>query len=145
MTDCVFCKIVAGEIPSAKVFEDEDTLAFFDINPLTKGHCLIIPKKHYEDIFSLPFEELKALIVKAKNLAQQLKKSLSAQGINLVNASGRAAEQSVFHFHLHLIPRYEDDQLELSQWWQTKVKQADPSELKELAKQVEFIIEEINS
>ncbi|MEW5805126.1 MAG: HIT family protein [Patescibacteria group bacterium] len=136
MADCVFCKIVSGEIPSIKIFEDEKTLAFLDINPLTYGHCLIIPKEHYEDVFDIPFDGLKTVISNAKTLANNIKSSLSAKGVNLVNASGEAAGQSVPHFHIHIIPRYEDDKLEFNQWWQSKAKQAGPEELKKLAEQI---------
>ena len=102
--DCLFCKIVKNEIPSAKIFENERVAAFFDINPLTKGHCLVVPKDHYEDVFSIPLVDLKAVITDAQKLAETLRGSLQAEGVNLVNASGIAAEQSVFHFHLHIVP-----------------------------------------
>ena len=86
--DCLFCKIVKNEIPSAKIFENERVAAFFDINPLTKGHCLVVPKDHYEDVFSIPLVDLKAVITDAQKLAETLRGSLQAEGVNLVNASG---------------------------------------------------------
>src|SRR5487761_638675 len=98
MNDCIFCKIVRGEIDAAKVYEDDDTLSFLDVNPLTKGHCLVIPKKHFENIFDIDKEILQKIISSAKNISEKLKKSLDAPGVNLVNASGKDAEQSVFHF-----------------------------------------------
>lgn len=134
--DCLFCKIVKGEIPSTKVFEDEKTLAFFDINPLTKGHSLVIPKDHYENVFDIPLEELKQVIVNAKNISENLKMSLGANGVNLVNASGEVAGQSVLRFHVHVIPRYDGDKLEFTEWWRSKAKQTGPEELKKLAEQV---------
>ena len=132
--NCIFCKIIKGEIPSFKVFENNKVFCFLDINPLTKGHTLIVPKKHYENIFDIPEEDLKEIISTAKNLANKFKEKLNAQGVNLVNASGETAEQSVFHFHLHLVPRYKDDGLEMNKWWQSKVKKVDFEELLTLLK-----------
>ncbi|MBI2049918.1 MAG: HIT family protein [Candidatus Staskawiczbacteria bacterium] len=134
--DCVFCKIAKGEIDSAKVAEDEKILAFLDVNPLTRGHCLIIPKEHFENIFDINPDVLKEIIVSAKKLADQIKNNLGVKGVNLVNASGKFAEQSVFHFHLHIVPRYEGDGLNMNDWWQTKAQKADFEELKNLALQI---------
>jgi len=111
MTDCVFCKIVAGEIPSFKVYEDEEFLAFLDINPLARGHALLIPKAHFEDVFDIPEEVLGQLAARAKGVSEAICKGLGASGVNLLHASGKSAQQSVFHFHLHLIPRFENDGL----------------------------------
>lgn len=135
--DCLFCKIVKGEIPSTKIFESDKTLAFLDINPLTKGHCLVMPKDHHENVFDIPLEDLKILITDAKQLADVLRGSLEADGINLINASGVAAEQSVFHFHIHIVPRYDDDGLQMNQWWQTKTKPVSLEELKKLAEEIQ--------
>lgn len=133
MDDCVFCKIIKGEIPSFKVFENDWVFSFLDINPLAKGHALVIPKKHYENVFDIPEEELKEIISIAKKLAGRIKEKLNADGVNLMNASGQAAEQSVNHFHLHIIPRYKNDGLELNKWWQSKVSKIDNEQcLKEL-------------
>ncbi len=136
MPDCIFCKIVKGEIPSTKIFESDKALAFLDINPLTKGHCVVIPKEHHDNVFDIPLEDLKILITDAKQLADLLRGCLDADGVNLVNASGMAAEQSVFHFHIHIVPRYEGDGLEMNQWWQTKARPADREELTKLAKEI---------
>lgn len=136
MNDCIFCKIVRGEIDAAKVYEDDDTLSFLDVNPLTKGHCLVIPKKHFENIFDIDKEILQKIISSAKNISEKLKKSLDAPGVNLVNASGKDAEQSVFHFHLHVVPRYENDELHMNDWWQTKAKNKNLEELKKLAEEI---------
>ena len=136
MPDCIFCKIIKGEIPSTKIFESDKTLAFLNINPLTKGHCLVIPKDHHENVFDIPFEDLKTLIADAKQLADVLRGSLDADGVNLVNASGVAAEQSVFHFHIHIVPRYEGDDLQMNQWWRTKAKPANSEGLKKLAEEI---------
>jgi histidine triad (HIT) family protein len=122
MKDCIFCKIVKGEIPSDKIFENDKVFSFLDISPISKGHTLVIPKKHYENVFDISEAELKEIILIVKKLSDKIRKDFKAQGINLFNASGRVAEQSVFHFHFHIIPRYENDDLEINKWWQSKIK-----------------------
>ena len=111
--DCIFCKIVAGELPAEKVDEDERTLAFMDINPWTRGHVLVIPKQHATDLGEIAEDELAACAAMAKRLALRQRDRLGADGVNLLNSFGAAAWQSVFHFHLHVIPRYEGDPLRL--------------------------------
>jgi histidine triad (HIT) family protein len=106
VSDCVFCKIVKGEIPSAKVFENEHVLAFLDLSQVTKGHTLIIPKVHKENLFELTPEIAKNLFEVAPTIANALKETYQPIGLNAVNNNGEKAGQSVFHFHLHLIPRY---------------------------------------
>jgi histidine triad (HIT) family protein len=111
--ECIFCKIVAGELPATIIDEDERTLAFMDINPATRGHALVIPREHSTDLLSIPLEDLDACMRAAQRLAHRFKEALGADGINLLNSCGAAAWQTVFHFHLHVIPRYEDDPLRL--------------------------------
>jgi histidine triad (HIT) family protein len=111
--DCLFCKIVAGEIPSARVDEDERTIAFMDINPATKGHLLVIPREHSADLLEVPVEDLEACARMAQKLAKRIKDRLGADGVNLMNSCGKAAWQTVFHFHVHVIPRYDGDPLRL--------------------------------
>ena len=106
MSDCIFCKIVNGEIPSAKVFENEHVLAFLDFSQVTKGHTLIIPKVHKENLFELTPEIAKNIFEVAPTIANALKETYQPIGLNAVNNNGEKAGQSVFHFHLHLIPRY---------------------------------------
>lgn len=106
MSDCVFCKIVKGEIPSAKVFENEHVMAFLDLSQVTKGHTLIIPKVHKENLFELTPEIAKNIFEVAPTIANALKETYQPIGLNAVNNNGEKAGQSVFHFHLHLIPRY---------------------------------------
>ena len=106
MSDCVFCKIVKGEIPSAKVFENEHVFAFLDLSQVTKGHTLIIPKVHKENLFELTPEIAKNIFEVAPTIANALKETYQPIGLNVVNNNGEKAGQSVFHFHLHLIPRY---------------------------------------
>jgi histidine triad (HIT) family protein len=111
--DCLFCKIVAGEVPSTRVAEDERTVSFMDINPATRGHALVIPREHYRDLHDVPDEELAATMSAAKRLAEQVSDRLGADGVNILNSCGAAAWQTVFHFHVHVIPRYEGDPLRL--------------------------------
>ena len=111
--ECIFCKIVAGELPATIVDEDERTIAFMDINPATRGHALVIPRSHSADLLSVEPEDLAAAAFAARRLAARAKERLRADGVNLVNSCGAVAWQSVFHFHIHVIPRYEDDPLRL--------------------------------
>src|ERR1700728_371187 len=111
--DCIFCKIVAGELPASIVDEDERTISFMDISPATRGHALVIPRAHTADLLSIDPEELAAVTVAARRLAIRMKERLGADGINLINSCGAAAWQTVFHFHVHVIPRYEGDPLRL--------------------------------
>ncbi len=109
MTDCIFCKIVNGEIPSEKVYEDEGVFAFLDIKPFTNGHTLIIPKKHYDNIFDIPEELLSKIAIVSKKVSGKLKEKLEADGISIAISNGKVAQQDIFHFHLHVIPRYAKD------------------------------------
>lgn len=113
-SDCIFCKIVAGEIPCFKLFEDEQTLAFMDINPANEGHALAIPKEHFRDVYALPDELLGATACTAKRVAQAARETLNPDGINLVQANGSGAAQSVMHFHMHILPRWNSDDLKLN-------------------------------
>ncbi len=111
--DCIFCKIIAGELPASIVDEDEHTIAFMDINPATRGHALVIPREHATDLLSIPLEDLDACMRGAQRLAHRAKEALGADGINILNSCGTAAWQTVFHFHIHVISRFEDDPLKL--------------------------------
>jgi histidine triad (HIT) family protein len=108
-SDCLFCQIVAGEIPSFKIDEDALTYAFLDINPATPGHALVIPKAHSADLTTVTPDDLAATAATAQRVAVRAKERLGAAGVNLLNACGSAAWQTVFHFHIHVIPRYADD------------------------------------
>ncbi len=111
--DCIFCKIVAGELPAQIVDEDERTIAFMDIAPATRGHVLVIPREHARDLLAVSSEDLQATALAAQRLARRASERLGADGVNLLNSCGAAAWQTVFHFHIHVIPRYEDDPLRL--------------------------------
>lgn len=106
--DCIFCKIAAGEIPSRKIYEDKDLIAIMDLNPTSKGHSLIIPKEHYTNIYDID-EEIAGKVMKtAKKLATKMTVALNCDGFNLLQNNGETAGQTMFHFHMHLIPRYKD-------------------------------------
>jgi len=111
--DCIFCAIVAGELPARVVDSDERTVSFMDLNPATRGHALVIPRAHARDLHDVPPEDLAACASAAQRLAARAVERLGADGVNLLNACGAAAWQTVFHFHVHVIPRYEDDPLRL--------------------------------
>jgi len=111
--DCIFCKILAGELPARIVGEDELTVSFMDINPATRGHALVVPRRHARDLLSIDRDDLAAVALAAARLAAQMSERLGATGVNLINSCGAAAWQTVFHFHVHVIPRYEGDPLRL--------------------------------
>ncbi len=107
--DCVFCKIRDGQIPSCNVYEGERTLAFMDINPVNSGHCLVVTKAHAATLFDASVEDLTAVMATVKKLARALRDAVQPDGLNLLQANGAAAFQSVPHFHMHLIPRWKND------------------------------------
>ncbi len=111
--DCIFCKIVAGELPATIIAEDERTISFMDIQPASRGHALVIPRAHAADVHEIDPQDLAAVAQAAQRLAAKMVTTLGADGVNLLNSSGRAAWQTVFHFHMHVIPRYEGDPLRL--------------------------------
>jgi histidine triad (HIT) family protein len=115
MTDaeCIFCKIISGEIPAQVIDQDDRTVAFMDINPATRGHALVVPRRHWRNLLEIEADDLEATIVAAQRLARRVSERLSADGVNLLNSCGRAAWQTVYHFHIHVIPRYDDDPLRL--------------------------------
>ena len=113
-SDCIFCKIISGEIPCFKLYEDGDTLAFMDINPANEGHALVIPREHSADVHAISDAALSSTLSTAKKVATAIAKTLSPDGLNLVQANGPAAAQSVFHFHMHVLPRRNGDELKLN-------------------------------
>ena len=108
---CIFCDIVAGKAPCVRVYEDEHTLAFMDINPATRGHVLVIPKRHAQDLLDVSPEDLQHVMRTVQRLAPAMDQALRPDGINLIQANRRAAFQSVFHFHIHIVPRWWNDGL----------------------------------
>ena len=111
--DCIFCAIASGDGPAEVVQEDEHTVAFMDISPWTSGHALVIPRRHAKNLYEIGEEDLAHTMSSAKRLAIKMRDQLGCDGINLINSTERAAWQTVFHFHVHVIPRYDDDPLQL--------------------------------
>ena len=127
--DCLFCGIIAGSIPSQTIDSDEHTVAFMDIAPATPGHALVVPRAHSADLLEIGEKDLSATMLAAQRLARRMKVVLDADGINLINACGAAAWQTVFHFHIHVVPRYEHDPLKLP--WVPE--EGDPDEIAKVA------------
>lgn len=113
MEKCIFCKIADGKIPAAKVYEDDKTISFLDIMPANKGHCLIVPKKHYETLLDIPDDDLKSLILTTKKVTKALSLSIGNGSYNIVMNNGKIAGQMVNHAHIHIIPRFKGDRLRL--------------------------------
>ena len=131
--NCIFCKLANGDIPTNKIYEDDLFTVILDADPVSRGHALILPKNHYANIFELGDKEAAAIFPLAKKLAAHMKDVLGCDGFNVLQNNGETAGQSVFHFHMHLIPRYKDDNA--IEFW--KAGQADDAELKELVKKVQ--------
>ena len=112
-SDCLFCGIVAGDVPAQIVDSDEHTVAFMDINPATRGHALVVPRAHSADLFEVSDEDLQRTALAARRLARKMRAGLEPDGFNVLNSCGPVAWQTIFHFHLHVVPRYEDDPLKL--------------------------------
>lgn len=127
--DCIFCKIVGGDLPAERVDEDEHTVAFMDINPWTRGHVVVIPRHHTRDLHEIPDDQLARVASSAKRLAARMRDRLGCDGVNLINSCGAAAWQTIFHFHVHVIPRYDDDPLQLP----IRPSRAEPEELAAVA------------
>ena len=135
--DCIFCKIIRGEIPSFKLYEDDLTYAFMDINPLNDGHALVIPKYHAENIYATPDEWFGPTMSTVRRIASAVNKVVQPEGINLLQANGPGAKQSVFHLHMHVIPRYADDGAGMN--WE--MKHGDMDAIGDLAEQIVAAIE----
>lgn len=135
--DCIFCKIVAGEIPCFKLYEDEHTLAFMDINPANRGHALVIPKAHTPNLLESPDETLAVTVATARKVARAVQMTVNPDGLNLVQANGPGAAQSVFHLHMHVIPRFTGDNLMLN-WG---ISPGDMDEIKALSERIAASIE----
>ena len=136
-TDCIFCQIVQGNIPCFKVYEDDQTLAFMDINPVSEGHCLVIPKNHAENLMAMSPEDIAAVHQASQKVAAGLKKTLGAEGIAVLQLNGRAANQVVMHYHVHLIPRNTGDGLSVFEW---EIKPGDMDRIGQVAKKLQAAV-----
>lgn len=135
MSDCIFCKIIKGEIPSVKVFENEHVYAFMDISQVTKGHTLVIPKVHKENVYELTPEIARNVFETVPVIANAIKEAFQPVGLNIVNNNGELAGQSVFHFHIHLLPRYGDGD-GFGAVWKSHQSDYTPQELQKLADEI---------
>ena len=126
--NCIFCKIAAGEIPSATIYEDDDFRVILDIEPASKGHALILPKEHYANLYELSDELAAKALVVAKKVISTMTDIVGCDGYNVVQNNGEAAGQTVFHFHIHLIPRYQEDDVNIS-WKQGKLTEEVKAEI----------------
>lgn len=128
MENCIFCKIASGEIPATTLYEDQDFRVILDLGPARKGHALILPKEHYANIYEIPEELAGKAMILAKKMANVLTRALKCDGFNIVQNNGEPAGQTVFHFHMHLIPRYEGDQVGLT-WNPGSLTEEDKEEI----------------
>lgn len=135
MSDCIFCKIINGDIPSSKVYEDENVVAFLDISQVTKGHTLVIPKVHKENLYELTPEIAQNIFSVVPKIANALKSTFNPIGLNLVNNNGEKAGQSVFHFHAHLIPRYGEGD-GFGAVWKSNQSQYDQEDFQKMAEDI---------
>lgn len=133
MPECIFCQIAKGKIPCFKVYEDDRFLAFLDINPANEGHTLVIPKKHYENIYQMDAVDTAALFAVVNGVAKALNKTLDIKGLNILQNNGEIAGQRMPHVYVHLIPRYEDDEVIIQHY---KPKEIDKDKIAELAKNI---------
>ena len=131
--ECIFCKIIDGEIPAVKVLDEERVLAFMDINPSNKGHMLVVPKNHAENIFEIPESDLAALGKAVKRCATAVKTAVNAEGITILQLNGKASDQIVPHLHVHIIPRWKNDGLPISNW---EMNPGDMEEINNIAQKI---------
>ncbi|MDP3991207.1 MAG: HIT family protein [Candidatus Nealsonbacteria bacterium] len=146
MSDCIFCKIVKGEVPSAKVYEDEHSFAFLDIMPAVKGHTLVIPKTHYEAFLDIPKLKLQALISAVQKVTKAVVKSTGSAGYKIEMFNGEIAGQGVFHAHFHIIPRDKNDSIEFradKNWWVQKKDLYKEGEKEEYAEKIKKRLEAV--
>ncbi|MFB7139654.1 HIT family protein [Gottfriedia sp. NPDC056225] len=134
-SNCIFCKIVEGSIPASKVYEDDDVLAFLDLSQVTKGHTLVIPKDHTENIFEMSEDTASTYFRKVPIIANAMKEAFNVEGVNIINNSGEVSGQTVFHYHMHILPRYgKNDGFDVK--WQSNQNQYTNETLQEIAKSI---------
>jgi len=140
MQNCVFCGIVQGRIPSSVIHDEEDVISFLDINPVQRGHALVIPKKHVIDIWDLEPRAFTRVMEVTKRVAHRMRETMGTEGANIFNfnASGRPAGQDIYHFHMHVIPLSSDERTKFAQWWSGASRHAQRGELDELARTLRF-------
>jgi histidine triad (HIT) family protein len=138
MESCILCDIVRGESPASVIYEDADVMALLDINPVQRGHALVIPKQHYVDIWDIDPEALANVVSVTRRVAQRMKEVLHTEGVNTFSANGKPAGQDIYHFHMHVIPLGEGERTKFAAWWLSAMGKADRPELDELAAKLRF-------
>jgi histidine triad (HIT) family protein len=136
LSDCIFCKIARKEAPASVIYEDDEVMAFLDVNPLQRGHTLVIPKRHFVDIWDIDSAVLTKVVAVTKQVAKKMAVTLNAEGINTFSASGKPAGQAIYHFHMHVIPLGKGERSKFSDWWSLKISRAERSELDKLAQKL---------
>jgi histidine triad (HIT) family protein len=136
LSGCIFCKIARKEAPASVIYEDDEVMAFLDVNPLQRGHTLVIPKRHFVDIWDIDSAVLTKVVTVTKQVAKKMATTLNAEGINTFSASGKPAGQAIYHFHVHVIPLGKGERSKFSDWWSTKISRAERSELDKLAQRL---------
>ena len=136
--NCIMCEIANRKAPASIIYEDRDVMAFLDINPVQKGHALVIPKKHFVNIWDIDPRLLTKVTVVTKKVAHRMQKVMDAEGVNTFSANGKPAGQDIYHFHMHVIPLAKGERTKFADWWQSAVGRAERSELDSLAKKLRF-------
>jgi len=135
---CIFCEIAKGHSPASVIYEDSDVMALLDINPIERGHALVIPKSHFADIWDIDPEVLTKVVLVTKRVAQRMHEVLDTEGVNMFSASGKPAGQDIYHFHMHVIPLGKGERTKFVEWWLSATGKAKRSELNELAARLRF-------
>jgi len=136
LSNCIFCKIARKEAPAGVVYEDDEVMAFLDINPVQRGHTLVIPKRHFVDIWDIEAAVLTKVVAVTKQVAEKLATTLNTEGINTFTASGKPAGQEIYHFHIHVIPLGKGERTKFADYWLSKTSKAERSELNKLARKL---------
>lgn len=136
MVDCIFCSIARKEAPASVVYEDDDVIAFMDINPVQRGHTLVVPKRHYVNIWDIDPHALVKVDEVARRVALKMASVLGAEGINTFSANGKPAGQDIYHYHLHLIPLGKGERTKFGEWWTSRTTKAERNELDALAEKI---------
>jgi histidine triad (HIT) family protein len=136
LSDCIFCKIARKEAPASVVYEDDEVIAFLDINPIERGHTLVIPKRHFVDIWDIEAGVLTQMVMVTQQVARKLATTMNTEGINTFSASGKPAGQDIYHFHIHVIPVGRGERTKFTDWWQSKISRVERSELAKLAQKL---------
>jgi len=138
LSGCIFCKIARTEAPASVVYEDDEVMAFLDIHPIQRGHTLVIPKRHFVDIWDIEAAVLTRVFTVTKQVAEKMATTLNAEGINTFTASGKPAGQEIYHFHIHVIPLGKGERTKFADWWLSRTSKAERSELDKLARRLRF-------